>query len=120
LTSPTARSLGECRRLGWTAQVVERWNPHSKTRLDLFGGVDILALDGLPGCLGIQATTTAHAAAREAKLRAEPRMAAWLAAGNRLEVWAWAKLGARGKRKLWTLTRRPLEPQPPTLVTSRA
>jgi hypothetical protein len=101
-TSPTQRTLAECKKRGWIAQVVERWNPHAHVRQDLFGVIDIVAIthDGL---LGIQACAGASHAARMAKCSAEPRAHAWLGAGARLEVWSWAKRGARGKRKVWTL-----------------
>jgi len=85
--------------------VVERWLPKTKIRVDLFGFGDIIALDGKPGALLIQATSTDNAARRVTKIRTEcaDRAAAWLRAGNRVEVWGWAKRGEAGKRKLWTL-----------------
>jgi hypothetical protein len=68
-------------------------------RRDLFGCIDIVALDGLPGVLGIQATSLSNRAARVAKIRTDPEVAplarAWLLAGNRLEVWGWAKVEGR-------------------------
>ena len=100
--SPTQRTLAECRKRGWTAQVVERWNPHARIRQDLFGCIDIVALTDT-GILGIQACAGASHAARMAKCRAEPRMWEWFYSGGHFEVWSWAKRGARGKRKVWTL-----------------
>lgn len=119
-TSPTARTLAELRKRGWTAQVVERpWNKFSKVTLDLFGVIDLIAIvppdgDILSGqqlqsgaILGIQATGHitggGNHAARRTKILAEPRAAEWVAAGGRLELWSWSKRGAAGKRKLWTL-----------------
>lgn len=64
---------------------------------------DLVALDGEPGVLGIQATTGDHAAARVAKLLESEHLAPWLEAGNRAQVWSWSLRGARGKRKTWTL-----------------
>jgi hypothetical protein len=101
-TSPTQRTLAECRKRGWTAQVVEKWNPHAKIRQDLFGCIDIVALTP-DGILGIQACAGASHAARAAKMRAEPKVAAWLSAGGLLTVWSWSKRGARGEVKRWTL-----------------
>lgn len=100
--SPTQRTLAECKRRGWTAQVVERWNSHARVRQDLFGCIDVLAITP-SGMIGIQACAGSSHAARLAKCRAEPRVAAWLGAGARLFVWSWAKQGARGKRKTWRL-----------------
>lgn len=107
MSSPTARTLAKLRAEGWTAAVVERWNPHVRIRQDLGGGIDVLAWK--PRCglhwpaqiLGVQACAGSGHAAHRAKLLAEPRMAIWLAAGGRLEIWSWAKRGARGERKLW-------------------
>jgi hypothetical protein len=102
VSSPTARSLAECKKRGWTAQVVEKWNPHARIRQDLFGCIDIVAITP-EGILGIQACAGASHAARAAKMRAEPRTLAWLKAGAFLSVWSWSKRGPRAGRKLWTL-----------------
>ena len=105
MTSPTQRTLARLREDGWTAQVVERWNPHARIRQDLFGVIDIVAIKpGLP-ILGIQACAGASHAARRTKALAEPRLLTWLAAGGKFEVWSWAKRGPRGERKVWTLRR---------------
>ena len=108
--TPTARSLARLRRAGALAQVVERYNPHAKRRVDLFGFIDIVALDGKPGTLGVQTTSADHISHRLAKLREEcaAAMTRWLEAGNRLVIHGWAKRGPRGKRKVWTLTERPV------------
>lgn len=100
-TSPTQRTLAELRKRGQTAQVVERWNPHARVRVDLFGVIDIVALGTY--ILGIQACAGASHAARVTKILAEPRARQWLQAGARLECWSWSKRGARGKAKRWTL-----------------
>lgn len=100
--TPTQRTLAECRRRGWTAQVVEHWNPFARIRQDLFGCIDIVAITP-SGITGIQACAGSSHAARVAKSIAEPRLRAWLEAGARFEVWSWTKRGARGKRKTWTL-----------------
>lgn len=103
--SPTSLTLKECRKREWRAAVVERRMPHSYVTKDLFGFGDILALDTEWGTLMIQTTTTEHAPNRVQKILGECREAAtdWLAHGNRIQVWGWAKRGPAGKRKLWTL-----------------
>ena len=104
VAQPTQRSLQEIRRRGWTGAVVEKWIPQTKRRLDLFGCIDILALDDKPGALGIQATSGANFASRRTKALAEPRLRHWLEHGNRFEVWGWRKLKPRGKvRATWEL-----------------
>lgn len=128
-TPTTARTLAHCRKLGWLAGVVERRIPFPKpqgTKIDLFGVIDVVAVvvptaahhswedhggDGpcsacwKPGAIGIQSTANigGHHAKHRTKILAEPRALAWVQAGNRLELWTWAKQGGRGQRKLWTL-----------------
>lgn len=120
-TSPTARTLLECKKRGWTAQVVERFNSYTKRRIDLFGVIDLVAIvpprTEIAGeheflhqgaILGIQATSGSNHAARRTKILAEPRARQWIEAGGRLEVWTFAKQGARGKRKVWTIRVEPI------------
>lgn len=89
----TQRALEQCREdLGWTAELVEKpWNPHSRVRKDCFGLFDILALDGSPGCLGIQACG-ADVSSHIEKIRQNTVLHEWLKAGNRLQIWAFRKL----------------------------
>jgi hypothetical protein len=108
-TPLTARTLAECRKRGWMAGVVERRIPFPKpqgTKFDLFGVIDIIVVQpGQLGSLGIQATANigGHHAKHRDKILAEPRARIWIEAGNRLELWSWAKQGGRDSRKLWTL-----------------
>jgi hypothetical protein len=110
--SPTARALAQLRKDGWLPAVVEKFNPGARVRQDLFGFIDIVAIHpSLQGVLGIQVTTNAHMSDRFTKMLAEPvrnRVWAWLWASNAVEIWGYAKTGPRGKRKTWTLTRRPV------------
>ena len=106
--SPTQRTLEHCRKLGWDAGVVERWNPHARIRHDLFGFVDIVAIDQCSRVHMIQATSTANMQARINKIEDDEnmaRIARALGAHGVVEVWGWAKRGAKGKRKTWTLRR---------------
>jgi hypothetical protein len=125
-SSPTQRTLAECRRLGYQAAIVERWNPHAKIRSDLYQFVDVLAL-GDGATYAIQTTSTPHLADRKAKIEGLPTLAAVLASGWLVECWGWAKRGARGKRRLWTLRRERLcgpglwlEVQDPLALSSEA
>ena len=103
--TPTARTLLELRKRGAFADVVERRLAKTFVTKDLFGCIDIVALEpGITGCLGVQCTTVANQAARVAKILDEPRALMWLGTGNRLQVWGWAKKGAKGRRKLWALS----------------
>lgn len=111
-TSPTARTLAECRKRHWPAEVVEKFVrfPPPGHRVDLFGVLDIVAIVTTDpvvqvgvATLGIQACVGDSHAARRDKILAEPRARQWVEAGNRLELWSWSKRGRGGKRKLWTL-----------------
>lgn len=53
--SPTARSLEHLRKLGYIADVTERWIPKMNVRKDLFGFIDILAINDTE-VLAVQAT----------------------------------------------------------------
>ena len=109
MSSPTQRSLEFCRKQGWIAGVVEKWNPHARIRQDLFGCIDIIVIDDLEqGPLAVQATSGTGHAARRKKSVAEPRLKLWLEAPARFEIWSWSKKVPRGKRKVWTLRREPI------------
>ena len=110
-TSPTKRALAYCKAQGWTAQVVERWNPWAKVRQDLFGFIDLVVLKPGIGIVGVQVTSDAHVAERVNKIRTTCKDTAneWLRANGVIEVWGWAKRGARGKRKVWTLRTLPVK-----------
>lgn len=93
--SPTQRSLKLCRKAGWVAQSVERWNPFARVRQDLHGFVDIHCLTGTQ-IVGIQATSRDNVSSRLHKIEAEPRAKMWLQSGARLLIHGWAKM-ASGK-----------------------
>lgn len=99
-TSPTVRSLKLLRENGYTAQVVERFNPYARIRIDLFGFIDICAIkDG--EIVGVQTTSASHLSARYKKILEIPEAVIWLKANGRILLHGWGKKGARGKRKLW-------------------
>ena len=93
--SPTQRSLAHLKTLGYQPKVVERWNPVTKIRQDLFGA-DILALKPGAPVLVVQATSGSNQAARRTKLEAEGLTALWKLAGASLEIWSWTQQGPRG------------------------
>ena len=99
---PTQRTLACLRAQGADAAIVERFNPHvgpHGIRQDLFGIIDILAIDPYrkgAGLVGIQACAGAggDVARRLAKMRDPDHMPVavrWLQAPGRLEIWGWAK-----------------------------
>jgi hypothetical protein len=89
-TSPTQRTLALCRKHGFTAQVVERFCTFSKRRIDLFGVIDVVAIDG-KNVIGFQTTSGSNVSSRVAKIKAEPRALKWLESGARLFVHGWLK-----------------------------
>lgn len=93
--TPTQRALAVCREQGWTAGIVEKWNPHARIRQDLFGCIDLIVADEREGILGVQVTSGANVSARLAKAKAEPRLVKWLSSGGRFEVWGFRKLAKR-------------------------
>lgn len=125
MSSPTQRSREFFRKLGFASAIVEHFNPHVKVRQDLFGFGDILvcvpasnngfvfteAGVGLMHAdsghhLLVQATSDegGNVSARFKKIVNDcPHARDWLESGGRIVVHGWAKKGAAGKRKLWTL-----------------
>ncbi len=108
LASPTSRSLEALREMGYTAEVAERWIPHSRTRVDLAGVGDVLAWHPSLGILLVQATSGSNASKRMSKALLEPRLRTWLVAGGRFAVWSWRLAGAYGQCKRWTLRAQPV------------
>ena len=108
--TPTARSLKYLRDLGFHAYVVERWIPQARVRKDVAGFMDILAWRADSRMvLAVQATTGENVSHRVEKIahglskEDEIAFVDWKALENLVVVHGWAKQGARGKRKVWTL-----------------
>lgn len=99
--SPTARCYEYCRKRGWDYGPTSWWNHHAKIRQDLFGIIDFLVVDDLPGTLYVQTTTGSNAAARRKKIAGKPVADRILLRGNRVECWLWRKLAD----KHWHLRR---------------
>lgn len=104
MASPTSRSLEHARDLGYEAGVVERRNPKTFVTHDLFGFVDVVAARA-GDLLLIQATSDDHVSHRRSKILQSPALERVAWSGAKIEIWGWAKKGARGKRKLWTVRR---------------
>lgn len=96
--SPTSRTLEVLRSYDVLAEVVERWNPHARVRHDLFGFIDVLAVDPMrTGCLGIQATSASNMASRVRKVLEHPSARTFLEAQNGLQVWGWRQVERDGR-----------------------
>jgi len=106
--TPTQRTIRELKNNGRRCGIVERWNPHVGThgiRQDLFGIIDIIALDPERGVVGIQCCGQAFAAHLR-KLTEEHAQETedWLSTpGASLELWSWRKVKKvrGGKAIVW-------------------
>lgn len=120
--TPTQRTLSELKKRGWPAAVVEKWVPMSTAfyagddakpsrggfRKDVWGFIDILVLDGLPGSLAIQACGATGFAEHLRKIDGIEEVRTWLRAGNRLELWSWRKVSRSTGRPQWEAKAVPL------------
>lgn len=96
--SPTQRSLAYLRKLGYLADVTERWIPRANIRKDLFGCIDILGLkDG--EIIGVQATSRPNVASRITKIRNLEHFDRLAASPIKLVVHGWSKM-ASGRYEL--------------------
>lgn len=82
------RTLAQCRINKWFVQKVEHWIPQANKRRDLFGVIDVIALDRKKGPLGIQVCGEDVSPHRK-KIAESVEAGAWLKCGGRLEIWAW-------------------------------
>ena len=106
--SPTQRTLRALRDRGQIAAIVEKFNayagPHG-LRQDLFGIIDVLALDPVHGVVGVQSCGNSFSAHRHkiCENRYQETIN-WLnTPGTRFELWAWrkVKLHRGGKAMRW-------------------
>lgn len=88
-----------CERHGWLIGLVERYVSFSRTRHDLFGFIDYMAIGPDGQTYGIQVTRRSVMAHRHRKIEASENLARVLAAGWRVEVWGWDKRDGRWRLK---------------------
>lgn len=88
LVSPTQRSLAYLRRQGYVAEVVEQNVPHARTKRDLFGFIDIIAVRDTD-TVAVQTTDATNVAHRIVKIEASPHLDAVRAAGWKVVVHGW-------------------------------
>lgn len=107
--SNTQRTLRALRARGLVAAIVERFNqyagPHG-IRQDLFGIIDVLALDPSRGVIGIQSCGSAFSEHfRKLTTEKAQETSDWLSTpGTSLELWGWRKVKLKrgGKAERWT------------------
>jgi len=105
MDSPTKRSLKYLREQGYIAQVVERFNPYAKVRVDLFGFIDIVAVQHDPNkIVGVQTTTKGHMSDRIKKILGISEAKDWLNAGGQIHIHGWVKRGRSWEVDVVTVT----------------
>jgi len=102
MASPTTRSNKLLRDRGYIISIAESYNAFTKRRKDLFGWIDICALNPETGeTLGIQTTTGSGVSARIHKAENLKSFWIWLMCGNHAEFHGWRKIKAGGKVATW-------------------
>lgn len=107
--SPTQRTLRAMRDRGLKCAIVEKFNAYAGPfgiRQDLFGIIDVLALDPEIGVIGVQSTGQDFSGHKR-KLMEERNQECfdWLSTpGCTLELWGWRKVKVKrgGKAVRWT------------------
>ena len=106
--SPTQRTIRELRNQGRRCGIVEKFNayagPHG-LRIDLFGIIDIIALDPERGVIGVQSCGNSFSAhLKKILIEHYQETLDWLQTpGTVLELWAWRKVKKKrgGKAMVW-------------------
>ena len=103
--TPTQRTIRELKNRGQVCAIVEKWNAYAGIRQDMFGIIDIIALDPVRGVIGVQSTGQAFSEHYK-KLTQEKAQQTmdWLnTPGTVLELWGWRKIKAKkgGKAEIW-------------------
>ena len=102
----TQKTLRENRLRGRICGIVEKWNqyvgPHG-ARIDLFGFIDIIALDPDTGIVAVQSTGPSGHSTHKKKLLENDNALEWLKCNGTIELWSWRKLlvNRGGKQKRW-------------------
>lgn len=111
--TPTQRTLKALRDRGMECQVVEQWKAYAKRpgggppgiRKDLFGIIDVIALDQRRGVIGVQCCGLDFAGHVRKLTESHARQSYnWLTTpGTALEIWGWRKVVKKPgqRRKVW-------------------
>ena len=106
--TPTQRTLRELRQQGRRCAIVEKWNQHvgpHGIRQDLWGIIDVLALDPDRGVMGVQSCGNSFSAHfRKLTEDRADECIDWLRTPNTvLQIWAWRKVKLKrgGKAMRW-------------------
>jgi len=96
---PTKKTRELAAKRGWLIDTAEHFNTFTQRKTDMFGFIDLVALDG-NNVIAIQATSGSNCAARVKKILEdrEDEATRWLQSGGRILVIAWRKL--KGQRSI--------------------
>lgn len=92
--TPTSRSKALLEREGCLVAIVERWNPFAKVRQDLFGIIDLLAVNS-GTTIAVQTTSLSNVATRRTKMQSSEALPRLIAAGWCVELHGWSKVKNR-------------------------
>ena len=97
--SPTQRTLAALRKMGLIVGNVERWIPRAMVRQDLFGWIDLVALDPEQKKICAVQSTGQDWTGHVRKICEEKKDMArlWLECGGIAELWAWRKVKRKGR-----------------------
>ena len=103
--SPTQRTLKANKDLNRDCGIVERWQQYGGKfgiRQDLFGFIDIIAIDPKQGIVGIQSTGQDWAGHVNKIFDKRDIVSKWLEHAT-LELWSWRKVKKKrgGKAMIW-------------------
>ena len=103
--SPTQRTLKANKNLGRKCGIVERWQQYGGkfgVRQDLFGFIDIIAIDEFEGIVAIQSTGQDWSGHIKKIMELEEIVLKWLHHAP-LELWSWRKVKKvrGGKAMIW-------------------
>lgn len=96
-TSNTQRTLAYLKGEGYRCGIVEKWNAHTFQRVDLFGFIDIIALDPPNKRIIAVQSFGGDQAAHYRKITTEKRDDAllWIGTGNPILLVGWMKRSQR-------------------------
>jgi len=108
MSSATQRTIRELKNNGRKCAIVEKWNSYvgkHGIRQDLFGIIDVIALDPERGVVGVQCCSGGFSAHYK-KITEEmfQETLDWLETpGTVLEIWSWRKVKVKrgGKAMVW-------------------
>lgn len=90
-------SITHAKSMNWLIDKTERWIPYAKIKKDLFGFIDLLAIDPEYNIYGIQTTTYANMNARIDKILNHENYKRVKNSKIQITIWAWKKITKKNK-----------------------